>query len=68
MVVTGAPLALRLDNGPEFIAPELLDWCEDNDVGLRQIQPGKPDQNAYTERFSLGRYTPHFGDKVTAGG
>jgi len=38
--------ALRLDNGPELTAVLFTDWCKANDVELRFIQPGKPDQNA----------------------
>jgi putative transposase len=48
----GLPRALRMDNGPELIAQELLDWCERNGVDPRHIQPGKPDQNAYIERYN----------------
>lgn len=48
----GFPVALRMDNGPELIAQELLDWCEHNHVGPRHIQPGKPNQNAYVERYN----------------
>lgn len=48
----GAPQALRCDNGPELIAQALTDWCIAQDVALRHIQPGKPDQNAFIERFN----------------
>ena len=48
----GRPRALRTDNGPEFIAQSLVDWCEAHAVALHYIQPGKPDQNAYIERFN----------------
>ncbi len=48
----GLPGALRMDNGPELIAQELLDWCERNRLEPRHIQPGKPNQNAYVERYN----------------
>src|ERR1022692_3727313 len=37
---------------PEFIAGELAMWCEENLVDLWFIEPGKPDQNAFIERFN----------------
>jgi putative transposase len=44
----GTPKAIRVDNGPEFLSQVLVDW----QVELRYIQPGKPNQNAYIERFN----------------
>lgn len=48
----GKPEALRMDNGPEFTAEVLRDWCRKHAVDPRHIQRGKPDQNAYVERFN----------------
>jgi putative transposase len=52
VTIYGSPAALRVDNGPEFTAQELVAWCEARAIALRYIQPGKPDQNAFIERFN----------------
>ena len=48
----GHPKALRLDNGPEFIAERFMAWCAERTIEVRHIQPGKPDQNAFIERYN----------------
>jgi putative transposase len=48
----GAPRQLRCDNGPEFIAEAVRAWCEARGITLAHIEPGKPNQNAYIERFN----------------
>ena len=48
----GYPAQLRLDNGPEFVSLALADWAERHGIHLAFIQPGKPMQNGYIERFN----------------
>jgi len=48
----GLPEAIRCDNGPELISQVFVDWCEEHGVELRHIEPGKPNQNAFIERFN----------------
>lgn len=44
------PQTIRVDNGPEFISDRLQQWCDENEIRLQFIQPGKPMQNGFVER------------------
>lgn len=44
--------AIRCDNGPEYISSALLMWAKTHNIRIEHIQPGKPQQNAYVERYN----------------
>lgn len=48
----GRPDAIRCDNGPENISGLIQAWAERSGIRMDYIQPGKPQQNAYVERFN----------------
>ena len=48
----GKPKAIRCDNGPEYISAKIIKWAEGHHIRLNHIQPGKPQQNAYVERYN----------------
>ena len=48
----GAPTYVRFDNGPEFVAQAVNDWCRFNSAASLFIDPGSPWQNAWIESFN----------------
>ncbi len=48
----GYPQRIRVDNGPEFVSSTLAAWAQQHSVVLQFIQPGRPAQNAFIERFN----------------
>ena len=48
----GRPKKIRVDNGPEFTSLEFNQWCGVQKIELLHIQPGRPMQNGYIERFN----------------
>jgi putative transposase len=48
----GYPKKIRMDNGPENISKTMKEWAAVRKIELEYIQPGKPAQNGYIERFN----------------
>ena len=48
----GKPAAIRSDHRPEYVDQTPAGWAQGNGVRLDHIQLGKPQQNAYVERFN----------------
>lgn len=46
------PDMLRVDNGPELLGDAFTAWMRENGVFIDYIEPAKPNQNAYIERFN----------------
>ena len=46
------PAVLRTDNGPEFLGSDFTAWCDAHGIFIDYIEPGKPNQNAFIERFN----------------
>lgn len=65
----GKPIALRRDHGPEYVSQAVHVWAKARGIRLEFIQPGKPQQNAYIERFNRTvRYdwlAQHLFDSIT---
>jgi putative transposase len=50
-VTWGAPTFIRSDNGSEFIAQIIRDWCHTAQIQTLYIEPGSPWQNGFIESF-----------------
>ncbi len=48
----GKPMKIRMDYGPEFIAQIAQKWSERNEIEFKYIEPGKPKQHAFVDRFN----------------
>jgi len=48
----GKPKVIRCDNGSEMCSGQFQHWASRRGIRLLFIQPGKPTQNAYVERFN----------------
>lgn len=48
----GKPVRFRVDNGSEFTSSDFCLWCRERSIEIQYIQPGKPMQNGYIERFN----------------
>jgi putative transposase len=48
----GFPKYIRSDNGPEFISGTFRKFCCSHRIRHRRIEPGKPQQNSFIERFN----------------
>ena len=53
------PTHLRMDNGPEFIAHSLREWCTGKGSATEYIPPGSPWENPFVESFN-GRFRDEF--------
>jgi putative transposase len=48
----GKPKVIRCDNGSEMCSGVFQNWAQQRKIRIMFIQPGKPTQNAYVERFN----------------
>jgi putative transposase len=48
----GSPAAVTSDNGTELTSNAILKWADERCVAWQYIQPGKPQQNAFSESFN----------------
>ena len=48
----GKSQSIRVDNGPEFTSKDFEWWCREKEINIQYIQPGRPMQNGFIERFN----------------
>jgi len=48
----GKPQIIRVDNGPEYVSGRLMASAAKRGIHIQYIRPGKPQQNAYIERYN----------------
>lgn len=48
----GRPDMVTSDNGTELTSNAILRWADERSIGWQYIQPGKPQQNAFSESFN----------------
>ena len=48
----GKPVAIKSDNGAEFVAKKVQEWIKGGGIGARFIDPGSPWQNGTNESFN----------------
>ena len=52
MVIASQSALFRRCYGPEYVSGKLIEWACKHHITLSYIQPGKPQQNAYIERYN----------------
>ena len=48
----GNPWVIGADNSPELVSGRLMEWGAKHQIHIWHIQPEKPQQNTYVERFN----------------
>ena len=56
-VTHGVPHYVRFDNGPEFVAHAVSDWCRFHSAGHFFIDPGSPGRTLGSNRLTAGCVT-----------
>lgn len=54
-ILSGIPVHIRSDDGPEFVAQAVRDWIKSGGSQTAYIEPGSPWENGFCESFN-GRF------------